>query len=181
VVRSTRPIFWIFVPLLVSLTVLSLWATIHFGPIGKPSQEAAECNSVRELIISEELSGRTAWVEYRNLVDDFLALPPNSEQRITLIESMALKVVEVLSYDLTIYEELEKFPKCVTQSKREQIPGMIEETNTAINFLSGSTAIEGNYFDPELGTWNSSYYEEYLSALEYLKSQYKNQPSPADF
>jgi hypothetical protein len=46
---------------------------------------------------------------------------------------------------------------------------MITETETAINFLNGSTPINGNFFDPKLGTWNTTYYEEYLSALEFLK------------
>jgi hypothetical protein len=64
---------------------------------------------------------------------------------------------------------MEKFPSCVIKDKREQLDGFIEETQSAINFLNGSTAIEGNYFNPELGTWNTAYYEEYLSALEFLK------------
>lgn len=178
--RSTRPIFWIFVPILASLSVLAVWGTIHFGPIGKPSQEAAECSAVRELIITEEISGKAAWVEYRNLVNDFLALPPTATERITVIESMAIKVVEVLGHDLTIYKELEKFPKCVTQSKRDQISGMVEETESAINFLNGSTPIDGTYFDPKAGTWNTTYYEEYLTALDYLKSELRDKPSPAD-
>jgi len=165
---------------LAAISALSIWGTIHFGPIGKPSQEAAECNAVRELIITEEISGKAAWSEYRKLVDDFLALPPESSQRINVIESMAIKVVEVLGHDLTIYEELNSFPKCVTQSKRDQIPGMIEETQSAINFLNGSTPIDGNYFDPKVGTWNATFYEEYLSAVDYLKAQFRNQPKSAD-
>lgn len=135
---------------------------------------------MRELIITEEISGKAAWQDYRKLVDNFLALPPESNQRVTAIESMAIKVVEVLGHDLTIYKELDKFPKCVTQSKRDQIPGMIEETQSAINFLNGSTPIDGNYFDPKVGTWNTTFYEEFLSALDYLKSEFRGQPSPAD-
>jgi hypothetical protein len=50
---------------------------------------------------------------------------------------------------------------------------LIEETQSAINFLNGSTPIEGNYFSPELGTWNTAYYEEYLSALEFLEAPKK--------
>jgi hypothetical protein len=56
------------------------------------------------------------------------------------------------------------------QSKRSQLSGLIEETQSAINFLNGSTPINGTYFNPELGTWNTTYYEEYISALEFLKS-----------
>jgi hypothetical protein len=56
------------------------------------------------------------------------------------------------------------------KDKREELGGLIEETESAINFLNGSAPIEGNYFDPELGTWNATYYEEYLSALDFLKA-----------
>ena len=68
---------------------------------------------------------------------------------------------------------MDKFPSCVVQEKRTELPGLIEETESAINFLNGSTPINGNYFNPELGTWNTAYYEEYLSALDFLKAQPK--------
>ena len=82
---------------------------------------------------------------------------------------MAGSVIEVLGHHLAIYKEMNKFSACVVQSKRSQLSGLIEETESAINFLNGSTPINGNYFNPELGTWNTTYYEEYLSAVEFLK------------
>jgi hypothetical protein len=94
---------------------------------------------------------------------------------------MAGSVIVVLGHDLTIYKELEKFPKCVLRSKREQIPGLIEETQAAIDFLSGNTPIDGTYFDPKIGSWNATYYEEYLSAQEYLIGTPKKQKGTSDF
>lgn len=170
-VRSTRPILWFFVPVLLISSAAAFWATFFFGPIGKPSQSAAECRALKQLIIEEESAGKSSWLEYRNLVGDFLALSPSSAERIPLIESMASSVIEVLGHDLTIYLELDKYPKCVLQSKRDEIPGLIQETESAINFLSGTTPIDGTYFDPKMGTWNTTYYEEFLSALEFLKDQ----------
>ncbi|MFM1796268.1 MAG: hypothetical protein RL733_49 [Actinomycetota bacterium] len=158
-------------PVLLAISLGAIWSTVHFGPIGKPSQTSIECKALRELIVEEEASGKTSWVEYRKLVDKFLSLQPDSSDRISVIEGMAATVIEVLGHDLTIYSQLNEFPKCVLQSKREQIPGLIEETETAINFLSGTTPIDGTYFDPKMGTWNSTYYEEYLTALDFLKDQ----------
>lgn len=168
-------------PLLLALAVFGVWGTAHFGPIGKPSQQAIECQSVRGLIIAEEVEGKALWIEYREIVDQYLALDPNSPERIPLIEAMSGKVIQVLGHDLTIYRELEKFPKCVLRSKRAEIPGLIEETQTAINFLSGSTPIDGTYFDPKMGSWNATYYEEYFSAQEYLIGTPINQNGTADF
>lgn len=140
-----------------------------YGPIGKPSQAAAECSTLKEFVKAEEVSGRASWTEYRGLVDQFLALSPSSDARIPLIEKMAGSVIDVLGHDLAIYKEMDKFSSCVVQSKRGQLSGLIDETAAAINFLNGSTPINGTYFNPELGTWNTTYYEEYLSALEFLK------------
>ncbi len=151
------------------MAVGAIWSTAQYGPLGKPSPALLECSTLREFVESEEASGKSEWQKYRSLVDEFLALPATSDQRIPIIEAMAGTVIGVLGHDLTIYKEMDKFPSCVVKDKREQLDGFIEETQSAINFLNGSTAIEGNYFNPELGTWNTAYYEEYLSALEFLK------------
>ncbi len=172
--RNTRPLFWIFVPILLALSIGAAWGTVHFGPIGKPSQAAVECSNLQKFVANEELEGKAEWVEYRSLVDQFLALSPTSDARIPLIEEMASKVIGVLGHDLLIYKEMEKFTGCLLQSKRSEIPGLIEETESAIAFLNGSTSLNGNFFDPELGTWNTAYYEEYLSAQDFLKDSRRN-------
>jgi len=138
-VRNTRPLFWIFVPILLALSIGAAWGTVHFGPIGKPSQAAVECSNLQKFVANEELEGKAEWVEYRSLVDQFLALSPTSDARIPLIEEMASKVIGVLGHDLLIYKEMEKFTGCLLQSKRSEIPGLIEETESAIAFLNGST------------------------------------------
>lgn len=171
--RKTHPIFWIFVPVLLAISVGGVWGTANYGPLGKPSPAIAECSSLRNFVNNEESIGKVEWQQYRDLVDEFLALPAASNERIPLIERMASTVIGVLGHDLAIYKEMDKFPSCVVQEKRTELPGLIEETESAINFLNGSTPINGNYFNPELGTWNTAYYEEYLSALDFLKAQSK--------
>lgn len=171
--RKTHPIFWIFVPVLLAISVGGVWGTANYGPLGKPSPAIAECSSLRDFVNNEESIGKVEWQQYRDLVDEFLALPAASNERIPLIERMAITVIGVLGHDLAIYKEMDKFPSCVVQEKRTELPGLIEETESAINFLNGSTPINGNYFNPELGTWNTAYYEEYLSALDFLKAQSK--------
>jgi hypothetical protein len=168
-VRNTRPIFWIFVPILLAIATGAIWGTANYGPLGKPSPALLECSTLRAFVENEEESGKSEWQQYRTLIDEYLSLPDTSNQRIPIIEEMASTVVGVLGHDLAIYKEMDKFPSCVVQEKRSELPGLIEETESAINFLNGSTPINGNYFDPNIGTWNTAFYEEYLSALEYLK------------
>jgi hypothetical protein len=173
-VRSTRPIFWIFVPVLLAISVGAIWGTANYGPLGKPSPAVVQCSTLRDFVASEESSGKVEWQQYRDLVDQYLALPASSDERIPLIEKMASTVIGVLGHDLAIYKEMNKYPSCLLQDKRSQISGLINETESAINFLNGSTPINGNYFNPELGTWNTTYYEEYLSALDFLKAATKS-------
>lgn len=167
--RSTRPIFWIFVPVLLAISIGAIWGTATYGPIGKPSQAAADCKNLEVFVTAQEASGKARWSEYRKLIDQYLAIDATSDQRVPIIEMMASTVIDVLGRDLAIYKEMNKYQSCVLQEKRNEISGMITETETAINFLNGSTPINGNYFDPKLGTWNTDYYEEYLSALDFLK------------
>jgi len=171
--RNTRPIFWIFVPILLALAVGAIWGTANYGPLGKPAPAVLECSNLRDFVESEEAAGKSEWQRYRTLVDQYLALPEVSTQRITVVEEMASTIIGVLGHDLAIYKEMDKFPSCVVKDKRDELDGLIEETQSAINFLNGSTPIEGNYFSPELGTWNTAYYEEYLSALEFLEAPKK--------
>ena len=155
-------------PVLLALSAGAIWGSAYFGPLGKTSPTAIECSTLRDFVTSEEATGKTEWQQYRTLVDQYQSLPSTSNQRVPLIEKMASAVIGVLGHDLAIYKEMEKFPSCVLSTKRSQISGLIDETQSAINFLNGSTPINGNYFNPELGTWNTKYYEEYLSAIDFL-------------
>lgn len=172
--------YWLALPILLSLSIFAVWGTLHFGPIGKPSQQALECQAVKDLVVSEEVEGKRAWIQYRKQVDQYLALATDSPERISLVEDMASSIIVVLGHDLTIYKELEKYPKCVLRSKRDQIPGLVEETQAAINFLSGSSPIDGTYFDPNMGSWNATYYEEFLTAQDFLIGSIKDKTGTAD-
>lgn len=167
--KRTRPIYWVFLPVLLAIAASSIWAVGHYGPIGKPSRSAIECADLRQFIISEEVPGKAKWNDYRDLVTQFSGLPATSANRIPLVKEMASTVIEVLGHDLAIYKEMDKFPRCVLQAKRSDLSAMISETESAINFLNGSEPINGTYFNPDLGTWNSNYYAEYTSAVEFLK------------
>ena len=156
-------------PVLLAISVGGIWGTVNYGPIGKPSQSAIECTNLRTFVTTEEAAGKESWSEYRKLIDEYLAIDEGSSERVPVIEKMASTVIDVLGHDLAIYKEMNKYISCVLQEKRSEISGMITETETAINFLNGSTPINGNFFDPKLGTWNTTYYEEYLSALDFLK------------
>lgn len=168
--RSTRPAFWIFVPILLSLSLASFWAVGYYGPVGNStSTSTTSCSDLRAFIQEEEVPGKAKWQEYRTLVTQLGNLATNSNERPPLVEQIAGTIIEVLGHDLAIYKEMNRNISCVQIDKRKDIPTMISDTEQAINFLNGSTAIQGSYFDPALGTWNSSYYSDYMSALDLLK------------
>ena len=168
--RRTKPVFWLLVPVLLALSIGSFWAVAQYGPLGKSTTSSASCSDLKVLIQQEEIPGKSKWQEYRSLVTRLSTLSDNSTERAPLIEEIAGTIIEVLGHDLTIYKEMNRNLSCVQIDKRKDIPTMISDTEQAIDFLNGSTAIEGNYFDPKLGTWNSNYYSEYMSALDLLKS-----------
>jgi len=171
-VQKTRPALWILVPITLSLAFASVWGTVHYGPFGKPSRAAAECRELRDFIVDQEIAGRTDWNNYRDLVNQYLGLPPESN-RTALVEEIAFTVVQVLEHDLEIYSEMDKNQGCLLMQKREELAGIIAETQSAINFLNGTEAIQGSFFDPEVGSWNADYYNEFISATEFLKDQAK--------
>lgn len=167
-VQKSRPALWILVPITLSLAFASIWGTVHYGPFGKPSRAAAECRELREFIVDEEVAGLADWNNYRDLVNQYLSLPPESN-RTALVEEIAFTVVQVLEHDLEIYNEMDRNLGCLSMEKKEELPGIIAETESAINFLNGTEAIEGSFFDPEVGSWNADYYNEFISATEFLK------------
>lgn len=167
--RSTKPVYWLLVPVLLSISLGSFWAAGFYGPIGKPGTPAASCSDLRTFITSEEVPGKAKWQEYRDLVTQLSALSNSAPERPGIIQKIAGTMIDVLGHDLAIYKEMNRSISCVLMDKRGEISKMITDTEDAINFLNGSKAIDGNFFDPELGTWNSNYYSEYLSALDMLK------------
>ena len=167
--QRTKPGYWLLLPVLLAISAASFWATAHYGPIGKASTTKQDCQNLRILIVAEEAQGKPIWQEYRGLVSKLGTLPENSTDRAPLVERIAGALIEVLGHDLTIYKEMNLYPSCVLMDKRKDLPTMIKETQSAINFLNGSQDINGSFFDPKLGTWNSTYYAEYLSAIDFLK------------
>jgi hypothetical protein len=165
-----RLVLWTLVPISLSLAIASTWATFHFGPIGKPSQSAIRCSEVRAFILDEEVAGKAQWNLYRQQVKDFQILSPSSPNRGEAVAEISMTLIEVLGHDLAIYRELDANISCVKMEKRETIPGLVTETASTINFLNGSEPINGVFFNPALGQWNSDFYAEYASAIDLLKS-----------
>lgn len=166
---KTKPIAWIFVPIFLALAVASGWASYNYGPLGKPAPVNSACSDLKTFITGEESLGKSQWQQYRTLVTKFQGLGSTSTQRIPLVKQMAITVIDVLGHDLAIYKEMDKNQSCVLSAKRSQLATMITDTETAINFLNGSQPINGAYFNPDLGTWNTNYYSDYVTALDYLK------------
>ena len=166
---KSRPALWILVPISLALSVASIWGTFQFGPIGKPSRAAQECADLKSFVISEEKVGKSDWDAYRELVTRYDTTAPNANERAILVKDIAAAIIKVLGHDLAIYKEMEQLSGCVKKEDRSNLPNMIAETESAINYLNGTEAIDGAYFNPELGNWSSSYYSEFISALEYLK------------
>lgn len=166
---KTKPIAWIFVPILLALAVAASWASYNYGPLGKPAPVNSACSDLKSFITSEESLGKSQWQQYRSLVTEYQGLGTSSTQRVPLVKEMAITVIDVLGHDLAIYKEMNKNQSCVLAAKRSEITTMITDTESAINFLNGSQSINGTYFNPDLGTWNTNYYSDYVTALDYLK------------
>ena len=175
--QKTRPALWILAPVSLLLAIASIYGTFYFGPIGKPSQQALECSELKEFVVKEEALGKTEWTNYRNLISQYESLTSTSPDRANLVETIAMSIVEVLGHDLTIYREMERFPACVKMDRREELPGIIDETESSINFLNGSEPINGSFFDPSIGSWNTEFYQDFVSALEFLKGYQGNSTS----
>jgi hypothetical protein len=169
-VKIGRIVLWALVPITALLSVSSIWATFHYGPFGKPSQSAIRCAEVRELILDEEVAGKAQWNVYRQQVEEFKKLPANSPDRGVAVSQISLSVIDVLGHDLTIYQALQENIGCVKMDRREDVPGLVSETASTINYLNGSEQINGVFFNPDLGSWNVDFYSQYASALEFLKN-----------
>jgi hypothetical protein len=161
--KKANPALWILVPLSLILAASSLWATFHFGPTGSKAYATKQCESLRTFVLDEENAGKADWNIYKGQVNQYLGLNPEVN-RTEIVDSMSKSVVKVLEHDLKIYERLNRFPACLLATRRDEVPGLIDETRTAIEYLRES-------FDSSTGEWNTDFYADYLSANQFLKSQ----------
>lgn len=162
-----RVVLWVLVPITSLLAITSVWATFHYGPFGKPSQSAIECSDLKSFILDEEVAGKAQWNLYQQEISKFKAA--SATERPAIVKNISLTLIEVLGHDLTIYREMQSHISCVKMDKRGQVPGLITETSSTINFLNGSEPLNGVFFNPDLGSWNVDFYKEYLSAIDFLK------------
>ncbi|NDB07956.1 MAG: hypothetical protein EBX97_04640 [Actinobacteria bacterium] len=161
--KKASPALWILVPLSLIFAAGSIWATFHFGPTGSKAYTKEQCDSLKTFILDEELAGKADWTIYKKQVGEYLGLNPEVN-RSTIVDSMATSVVKVLEHDLKIYERLNRFPSCLLSTRKDELPGLIDETRSAIEYLRES-------FDSTTGEWNTDFYADYMSATQFLKSQ----------
>lgn len=161
--KKTNPALWILVPLSLLLALGSVWATFHFGPTGSKVYAQKQCDSLKTFVLDEELAGKADWTIYKKQVSEYMGINPQAN-RSKLVDSIATSAVKVLEHDLKIYERLNRFPACVLSTRKDELPALISETRTAIEYLSKS-------FDPTTGDWNTDFYADYMSATQFLKSQ----------
>lgn len=164
-VKKTSPALWILVPLSLMLALGSIWATFQFGPTGSKDYLAKQCDSLRTFILDEEIAGKADWTIYKQQVGQYIDLDP-AVNRTSIVESIVTSVVKVLEHDLKIYERMNKYPACVLSTRKDEVPTLLDETQTAIEYLK-----EG--FSAETGEWNTDFYADYMSASQFLKGNKK--------
>lgn len=160
-VKKANPALWVLVPLSLVFAVASVWGTFHFGPTGSKAFINKQCDSLRTFILDEELAGKADWTVYKRQVGEYLALDPESN-RSSSVDSIVSSVVKVLQHDLKIYERLNKYPVCLLASRKDELPTLLDETRSAIDYLNGS-------FSAADGEWNADFYADYVSAAQFLK------------
>ena len=117
-------------PVLLASSAGAIWGTVNYGPIGKPSKSAIECNNLHTFVTAEEASGKASWNEYRKLIDQYLAIDATSDQRVPIIESMASTVIDVLGHDLAIYKEMNDTASSLNIQLEEAVASQVDLTST---------------------------------------------------
>lgn len=159
--KKANRALWILVPLCLVLALGSIWGTFRFGPSGSKAYLAKQCDTLKTFILDEEMAGKADWTIYKRQVSEYLALDVEAN-RTSLVESMVTSVVKVLEHDLKIYERMNKYPSCLVESRKDELPTLLDETQSAIDYLNTS-------FSAETGEWNTDFYVDYISASEFLK------------
>jgi len=169
--KSTKPIYWLLLPILLTLSAGSIWGTIHFFP--KPtvlnSAEVNQCLNLREFVMSEEVVGQKKWSTYHSEALKYKTGLSNKTRTIELVKLIANEAIGVLQSDLKIYEEMNANRICLTVSFEKNLSTIITDTQSSIDFLLGQGEINGQMFDPNQGNWNIAFYDAYESAIKYLK------------
>lgn len=134
-----------------------------------PNEQFAlrNCDDLRAFIVAEEDLSFELWKKYHRQVIAFDKGLPKSE-RPAEVKRIAKSVRIVLESDLRIYREMKRLPQCLESEFRTDIQEWIASTREMIDYLNGDGAIEGNYFDPEEGFWDTSFYDAFYSATDNL-------------
>jgi hypothetical protein len=169
--KPRKALLWLLVPLFSVLAVGSAWATVHFLPrsSSQTTSTSPECLQLQQFVMREELNGKSLWTQYHSNVLQYKAGISDKARNVQLVTLMADQVVKVLSSDLIIYQEMFKYRSCLKSDFNAQLEATISDTQMTIDFLLGTTQIEGQSFDPTTGAWNTDFYDIYESATNYIK------------
>lgn len=130
---------------------------------------AQTCDDLRVFIVAEEKVSLPLWKKYHREVMTFAEGLPKAE-RPAKVKEIAARVSSVLESDLRIYQEMKKLPECLEEKFRDQVQEWISTTKEMISYLAGEGPLAGNYFDPEDGFWDTSFYDAFYSATDNLIS-----------
>lgn len=169
--KSTKPIYWLLLPVLLLLSAGSVWGTVHFYPgQNSPSDsQIQECIDLKSFVLNEELIGSKKWSVYHSDVLKYETGLSNKNRTIVLVRLIATEAIEVLQSDLRIYEEMALHTDCLLPDFKKQLASVTTDTQASIDFLLGQGEISGQMFDPNQGIWNTAFYDAYESAIKYLK------------
>ncbi len=169
--KSTKPIYWLLLPVLLALSAGSIWGTLNFYPKQSASDmsKLSQCQNLRDFVISEEIIGQAKWGTYHSDVLKYKTGLSDQARTIALVKLIANEAIEVLQSDLRIYEEMDANRVCLTPTFEKNLSTVITDTQSSIDFLLGQGEISSQMFDPNQGTWNPAFYDAYESAVKYLK------------
>jgi hypothetical protein len=125
------------------------------------------CDDLRNLIIAEEEVSFNNWKSFHKKVVRYSQGVSRSE-RSELVSQIAADVRIVLTSDLLLYKQMRKSPQCLTVQFREEVSDWITETKDMIAAIDGESEPEKPFFNIEEGYWDTSFYDKFYSATDFL-------------
>lgn len=173
--RLRRTMVWVMIGALVLGFSGIGWNLVYLDRNRESNERvtALTCDDLRAFIVAEEKVSLQLWKKYHREVMAFAEGLPKAE-RPAKVNEIAMRVSTVLESDLRIYQEMKKLPQCLDPKFREKVQEWISTTKEMISYLAGEGPLAGNYFDPDDGFWDTSFYDAFYSATDNLISGLKD-------
>lgn len=133
----------------------------------KAKPTPVSCDDLRSLIIAEEEVSFENWKRFHKKVVRYSQGVPRGE-RSNLVSEITADVRVVLASDLLLYQQMRKSPQCLTVQFREEVREWIVETKDMIAAIDGEIEPEKPFFDIDKGYWDTSFYDKFYSATDFL-------------